>query len=92
MIKQIVTATALTLVAGTVQASMLTTGLTGAGTSTLKAGEMLYEKPASSYAGQHFQNSLGCVYSRTQAPGHPLVWHLLVNTRVPGCPNTVPGS
>lgn len=48
--------------------------------------------PPESYRGQHFTNALGCVYSRTQAPGYGLVWHVIARTRAPDCPNTLPGA
>ena len=62
------------------------------GTQAAAEQPMNYERPPASYTGQHFTNSYGCTYSRTQAPGYPMVWHLQVNTRKPGCPNTVPGA
>ncbi len=92
MMKRIAMGLALIAIAGAAQATVLTTGLVGTPSGPLKAGEMLYERPATSFGGQHFRNSLGCIYSRTQAPGYPVVWHLQVNTRVVGCPNTIPGA
>lgn len=52
---------------------------------------MDYSMPAASFQGQHFTNQYGCTYSRTQAPGYPVVWILQVNTRNNGCPNSVGG-
>lgn len=91
MLKYAMTAAMLLSMTGTAQASMLTKLFGGGAKATPNASEMVYEKPAASFMGQHFTNSLGCTYSRTQAPGYPMVWHLQVNSRAPGCPNTVPG-
>jgi hypothetical protein len=76
---------------GAADAAMRNEGLSGQRADRTLKVPLSYEKPAASYVGQHFTNSLGCTYSRTQAPGYPMVWHLQVNTRVPGCPNTIPG-
>lgn len=92
MITRIASLAALLALTSPAYAAMQTTGLAGAKNGRLAAGQMLYERPQASYSGQHFQNALGCVYSRTQAPGYPMVWHLQVNSRVPGCPNTIPGN
>jgi hypothetical protein len=53
---------------------------------------MDYSAPPASFLGQHFTNGYGCTYSRTQAPGYPVVWFLQVNSRANGCPNEVPGN
>ncbi|MEP4198882.1 MAG: hypothetical protein ABJL99_24930 [Aliishimia sp.] len=92
MLKYTVIAAALTMMTSAAQASVLNKLLSGKKSATAINVQMLYEKPAASFGGQHFTNSLGCVYSRTQAPGYPIVWHLQVNSRVPGCPNTVSGQ
>lgn len=91
--KWLIHATALLLVmAGAAFATVQNKGLSGRVADMRLNVPMVYERPVASYTGQHFTNSLGCTYSRTQAPGYPMVWHLQVNTRVPGCPNTIPGT
>lgn len=44
------------------------------------AQETLYNpNPVFAQAGQWYQAPNGCSYSRTQAPGQPVVWMLILN-------------
>ncbi|MEM8728515.1 MAG: hypothetical protein AAGF79_01255 [Pseudomonadota bacterium] len=36
-------------------------------------------RPPASYTGQWFTAANGCSYSRAQAPGYPVTWHLIQN-------------
>lgn len=93
MFKSILVAATLVVTASSADA-FLFKGL-GEGVATKPAVKhtrpMDFSKPAASFAGQHFTNQYGCTYSRTQAPGYPVVWFLQVNTRANGCPNEIPG-
>ncbi len=79
----------------TMAAGVANAGLFGEGPATKPAVKhtraMDYSAPAPTFGGQHFTNGYGCTYSRTQAPGYPVVWILQVNSRQNGCPNEVPG-
>ncbi|SIT15033.1 hypothetical protein SAMN05421759_12146 [Roseivivax lentus] len=43
--------------------------------------------PSENFRGQWFTTPDGCSYSRTQAPGYPVRWMLILNPRHIGQPN-----
>lgn len=48
-------------------------------------------RPPASYAEQWYTTSGGCSYSRAQAPGYPVTWHLILNPHHIGQPNAHSG-
>ncbi len=55
--------------------------------STQGAGGTGGAMPPAGYTGQWFTTPDGCSYSRTQAPGYPVQWMLVVNPKHIGQPN-----
>lgn len=47
-------------------------------------------RPPSSFEGQWYVTPGGCSYSRTQAPGYPPKWYLIVNPHHLGQPPAKP--
>ncbi|MHA6323719.1 hypothetical protein [Roseivivax sp. CAU 1753] len=45
------------------------------------------DAPPAGFQGQWFTTSDGCTYSRTQAPGYPVQWIIVLNPRHIGQPN-----
>lgn len=48
-------------------------------TASASGSDHLLNRPPESFQGQWFTTSTGCSYSRTQAPGYPAMWVLIVN-------------
>lgn len=44
------------------------------------------QAPPSGYGGQYFTTQDNCTYSRTQAPGYPVMWILVLNPYTLGKP------
>lgn len=55
-------------------------------TASAAAGTNLHPKPPANYSGQWYTTPGGCSYSRAQAPGYPVTWHLIINPHHIGQP------
>ncbi len=44
-------------------------------------------RPPQTFQGQWYTTPAGCSYSRAQAPGYPVTWHLILNPHHIGQPN-----
>jgi hypothetical protein len=78
--------------AGSAGATVQTIGLSGQEPILARIAMLLNERPRAGFRGLQFENSLGCVYARRQAPDARVVWHLHEATRAPGCPDMIFGD
>lgn len=62
--------------------SVLTTGAAVAAGATPKN-----PRPPAGYVGQWYTTPAGCSYTRAQAPGYAVTWHLILNPHHIGKPN-----
>ena len=68
--------------------ALLQTPLLAASASA--AGSNAHPKPPANYQGQWYTTPGGCSYSRAQAPGYPVTWHLILNPHHIGKPAAKP--
>lgn len=50
-----------------------------------------HPKPPAGFQGQWYTTPGGCSYSRAQAPGYPVTWHLILNPHHIGKPKAKRG-